>query len=366
MNILNDVEIIVSLLGVKGLGNSSVFKLYDKFKSFKKIEEYFKNENNPKLYKNFYDIKNAFEFNKGEDYIKILQKYNGKLVTFFEEHYPIYLRHIYNPPVLLQYIGSIERINSAVKNIAIIGSRKATGYGRRAAYDLGYNLSKYNVNIISGLAYGVDVYAHMGTIDGGGFPVGVIGNGIDQVYPRENEETYINVKKKGVLLTEEFLFSKPAPYKFPMRNRIISGIADAIVVIEAGEKSGSLITANYGLENGKTILALPGNVYSEMSKGSNKLIKEGAFLLDSYRDLVDIFNLKEKNFDKPDLQKEHLGKMENLIINILSQYGSMTLEKICENFDKDINQVIATVTSMEMKGIIKNIGVDEYFVEKNH
>lgn len=366
MNLLNDVEIIVSLLGVKGIGNLSVFKLYDKFKSFKKIEEYFKNENNKKLYKNFYDIKNALETNKGKEYIKSLQKYNGNLITFFDDNYPIYLRHIYNPPVLLQYIGSIEKINSNVKNIAIIGSRKATGYGRRAAYDLGYNLSKYNVNIISGLAYGVDVHAHVGTIDGGGFPVGVIGNGIDQIYPKENEKTYNDVKEKGVLLTEEFLFSKPAPYKFPLRNRIISGIADAIVVIEAGERSGSLITANYGLENGKTILALPGSIYSEMSRGSNKLIKEGAFLLDSYKDLVDILNLEEKKFVDSSCQNENLGKMEKIIINILSQYGTMTLEKICENFDKDINQVIATITSLEMKGIIKNIGVDEYFIEKNH
>ena len=363
---MNDIEIIVSLLGIKGIGNSSVFKLYDKFKSFKEIENYFKNKENSKYYKNFHDINRAFIENTGNKYMDILSKYDGKLLTFLDDYYPTYLKHIFNPPVLLHYIGSVERINSGFKNIAIIGSRKATEYGKRAAYDLGYNLSKYNVNVLSGLAYGVDVYAHMGTVDGGGFPIGVIGNGLDQVYPRENEGTYDDVKKRGVLLTEEFLFSKPAPYKFPMRNRIISGIADAIVVIEAGEKSGSLITANYGLDNGKSIFALPGSVYSQMSKGSNKLIKEGAFLMESYRDLVDVLNLKDVSYmEKTDIEITFKG-LERDILDILSEYGIMTLEKICENFDNPVDQVVSIVTALEMKGVIKNIGIDEYFIEKNH
>lgn len=352
---------------MKGIGNQTVFRLYNELKGFENIEKHIEKENCRKLSVSPEIIKKALNDKKGREYIDLLNKYGGSAMSFFEDCYPMPLRHIYNPPIMLQYIGSMEKFNSAHKNIAIIGSRKASDYGKRVAYDLGYKLSGYDVNIISGLAYGVDVYAHMGTLDGGGFPVGVIGNGLDQVYPRENAAIYEKIKKKGLLLTEEFLFSKPAPHKFPLRNRIISGIADALIIVEAGEKSGSLITANYGLDYGKTIFAVPGGIYSEMSKGSNKLIKEGALLLDSYEDVVKELELKEKISSEKFLNIS--GDLENSEKNILElfyQYGVLSIEKICEILDNDIEQVISTVTALEIKGIVKNIGVNEYFVEKKH
>lgn len=195
--------------------------------------------------------------------------------------------HITDCPVQLYVKGNTEKINN--NNIAIIGSRHASKYGKVIARSVANDISKFNINVVSGLAIGIDKYAHLGALDcNKGNTIAVLGNGIfsDCLYPKENMQVYNNIiEQGGTIISEYSYFEKPKAYYFPARNRIISGISDKIIVVEAGEKSGTLITVDFALEQGKDVYAIPGNINSFNSKGTNKLIQNGAIPFLSITDL---------------------------------------------------------------------------------
>ena len=201
------------------------------------------------------------------------------------EKYPILLKQIYDPPKCLYVMGNIEILNN--QSIAIVGCREATEYGKKAATYFSYNLAKQNVTIVSGLARGIDSYSHIGTLKANGKTIAVIGSGLDIIYPKENEQLAKKIVEQGGAIISEYpLGTRPQKEYFPARNRIISGISQATLVIEAKEKSGSLITADFAMEQGKDVYSVPGNINSKNSVGTNNLIKDGAIPVSKFSDIL--------------------------------------------------------------------------------
>ncbi len=212
-----------------------------------------------------------------------------KIITIKDEEYPHKLRNMYNPPKKLYVLGDYKILNDF--SIGIVGTRRCTAYGIQIAKSLSYNLSKYGVNIVSGLAIGIDTYAHIGTIMGKGKTIAVLGSGFKHIYPKENIDLFKKIiKTGGAILTEYEENEYPLPENFPKRNRIISGLSDGIVVVEAGKRSGSLITSDFALEQGKEVFAVPGNINSRVSEGTNNLIKDGAKPVTNIFDILEEYN----------------------------------------------------------------------------
>lgn len=217
-------------------------------------------------------------------HIKYMKENNIKIININEREYPQVLKEIYDPPISLYVKGNIEKLNN--KNIGIVGCRECTTYGKKSAEYFAYNLSKQNINIVSGLAKGIDSYAHLGSLNNGN-TIAVLGNGLDMIYPKENLELANEIVKRGGTIISEYpCGTKPDKMKFPARNRIISGISSGIIVIEAKEKSGTLITVDFALEQGRDVFVVPGNINSINSVGTNDLIKQGAMLITTYEEVT--------------------------------------------------------------------------------
>lgn len=252
-------------------------------------------------------------------HIKYMKENNINIIHIYEESYPQILKEIYDPPISLYIKGNKEILNN--KNIGIVGCRECTDYGKKAAKYFAYNLAKENINIVSGLAKGVDSFAHLGCLStykenqncgknnnrcgkqnsnyerndnncgkqksNCGKTIAVVGNGLDMVYPKENIELANEIIKSGGAIISEYpCGTKPDKMNFPARNRIISGISSGIIVVEAKEKSGTLITVDFALEQGRDVFVVPGNINSINSVGTNDLIKQGAKLVTTYRDIT--------------------------------------------------------------------------------
>ena len=209
-----------------------------------------------------------------------------KEINFSSDKYPKQLREIYNPPKRIYAIGNIEILNKV--GIAIVGSRKATEYGKKVAFRLSKDLSERDIVIISGLAKGIDSYAHIGSLNvQNGKTIAVLGSGIKVIYPKENIELARQIVRKGGCIISEYPpDDTPNKSNFPERNRIISGLSKGVVIVEASEKSGALITADFALEQGREVFAVPGNIYSTTSVGTNKLIQQGAKLVMCVEDIL--------------------------------------------------------------------------------
>ena len=240
------------------------------------------------LDKNFIEEILKVDYRKNLDfYEKYIQNNNIKIITIFDEAYPEKLKNIYDKPIVLYAKGNIELLKH--DGISIIGCRNCTSYGKETAQKLSYDIAKQNICIISGLAKGIDTYSHIGALEAKGNTIAVIGNGLDNVYPYENKKLCERIlENNGLIITEYIIGTKPDKLNFPQRNRIISALSDGIVVIEAREKSGTLITVDFGLEHGKEIFAVPGNLNCNNSVGTNKLIKQGAYLITNYKDVLDV------------------------------------------------------------------------------
>lgn len=208
-----------------------------------------------------------------------------KILKLGDKNYPEKLKNIYSKPHVLYMIGDEKILNN--QSIAIVGCRKCTRYGAKNAYQFGFELAKKGITVISGLARGIDTFAHIGAVKAKGKTIAVLGCGLDIIYPSENEGIYKEILKNGGLIISEYpLKTKPEKHHFPARNRIISGLSDGVLVIEAKERSGTLITVEHALEQGKDVYAVPGNIDSDNSYGTNELIKEGAIPVTNIEDFV--------------------------------------------------------------------------------
>ena len=219
-----------------------------------------------------------------EKQLECLQKQNIKVITIEDKDYPKILKTIYDYPVSIYVKGNEKILN--IPAIGIVGCRESSSYGRKVAQYFAYHLSKRNINIISGLAKGIDSQSHIGAIKAKGNTIGVIGNGLDMVYPKENQYLYDKIiEENGAIISEYPLGTKPEKMNFPARNRIISGMSQGILVVEAKKKSGTLITVDFALEQGRNVYVVPGNIDEMNSVGTNDLIKQGAQIVTSHRDI---------------------------------------------------------------------------------
>ena len=210
------------------------------------------------------------------------------IITCKDKYYPRALKKIVDYPIVIYAKGDIGLLNKA-DSIAIVGTRNSSNYGRIVTSEFSKGLSKRGKTIVSGLARGIDSYAHLNAIENIGKTIAVLGCGIDFIYPKDNAFLYYKIiEKNGLIISEYPLDTRPNQIFFPQRNRIISGISEKILVTEAGERSGSIITANIAAEQGKSVYAVPGNIFSQMSKGTNELIKDGAILVSSIEDVLNL------------------------------------------------------------------------------
>lgn len=266
------------------------------------LAEYKKMTNKKKIellhtYKNINEICSIFNLNQKEKidkYIKYMQEKNIQVISYYDKDYPQQLKNLYDAPIVIYAIGNCRILNRKNK-IAVIGARKASNYGINIARQIGIFLSKNNIHTISGLALGIDVNSHLGVLkensvnSTSGRAIVVIGNGLDNIYPYQNREIAEKIINNGGCIISEYIIgTKPLKNNFPARNRIISALADKLVVVEAeNEKSGTMITVDFSLELGKEIYVVPGNITSKMSVGTNKLIKDGAKIITEFNDIID-------------------------------------------------------------------------------
>ncbi len=276
----------------KDLKNKTIQELIKKFGT---IEEIYKAKKKELLTVNGINediadqMTNEIYKRKTYKYQKCMEKNNIDIISIESEEYPNILRQIYDMPIYLFVKGNKSILNGM--NIAIIGCRQATNYGIETAKNIAYKLALKNINIVSGLAKGIDTSAHIGTLNAKGRTIAVLGSGLDIIYPKEN---YIIaneiVNRGGILISEYIPGTMPEKFHFPQRNRIISGLSIGVVVVEAKEKSGSMITVDFALEQGRDIFAVPGSINWRNSVGCNKLISEGAVLVQKPEDILEYYS----------------------------------------------------------------------------
>jgi len=280
-----------------------------------------------------------------------------KIITMDDENYPEYLKDIYDPPLILYMKGNLQRKD---KYLAVVGSRRATSYGLNMAEVVSRELSKCGITVVSGMARGIDTYAHRGVLGAKGRTVAVLGCGLDIVYPYENKKLMEEIIENGACISEYLPGTQPLSGNFPARNRIISGMSMGVIVIEAGEKSGSLITANFALEQGREVFALPGNVNSLNSTGTNRLIKEGAKMVTSIDDILEEIGafFSESNRDsftkklKDDKLLEGLDDDEVKIVECL-KLEPAHIDNIAIKTGLNIKTVNSVIVMLELKGIVE-------------
>lgn len=307
-----------------------------------------------------------FEILKERDYFKVEEKYEelrDKGIDFVhikDERYPERLRNLSDYPYGIFVKGSLPKDYSAC--VAIVGARECSEYGKEVAYSFAKTLGNCGVSVISGMARGVDTFAHKGALSGIGDTYGVLGCGVDICYPRENIELYTNIIDRGGIISEYPPKTQPMPFQFPIRNRIISALSDAVLLVEAKEKSGSLITVDQALEQGKEVFVIPGRISDSLSKGCNNLIKMGAQPANEPKDILDylsaICEINVKNKKKNNIL---LARNEKMVYSCLDLYPK-NLNDIVNEIDLEFQEIMDIILNLSAKGLIKET-MKNYYIK---
>ncbi len=288
-----------------------------------------------------------------ERQVELLQHFGVSLTCHDGPDYPSRLRSLADFPVLLFYRGDIGRL--AGPAVALVGSRAATGYGRDVGYRLAAGLARRGITVISGVAAGIDGAAHKGALSVGGFTAGVLGCGIDVVYPHAHEKLYREIAEQGVLISEYPCGTRPDGFRFPARNRIISGLAQGVVVVEATLKSGSLITARLALDQGREVFAVPGRVDSAKSAGTHRLLQQGAHLAQSADDIVGELDLVVADVDSDRNPRQVTGENsedEQCILDCLDVYP-VDIDTIMRVSGLEMARVLDLLLQLELQGLVR-------------
>jgi DNA processing protein len=310
-------------------------------------------------------------FEKAEDEIERVRELNAELLLLDDGVYPALLREIFDPPITLYLKGAWSECLDG-PCVAIVGSRRSSTYGQNAASMLARDLAARGVTIISGLARGIDAAAHRGALEAGGRTVAVIGTGLDQVYPRDHRKLADEIIAAGGALVSEFpLATPPAPQNFPYRNRVISGLSLGVLVVEAAENSGSLITARLALEQGREVFAVPGNITSRNSFGTNYLIKgAGAKLVQQWQDVVaelpreisaqllppEPGKKKEKGLvEQLSLVPEDLSESEHTVFRLLSTDEAVHIDELAEISKLSVPELTGALLGLEMRDLVRQL-----------
>ena len=284
------------------------------------------------------------ELDRGRRELEKAEKLKVKVITVEDPNYPQELLSVAQPPLAIYVKGKLL----PAPRVAVVGSRRCSSYGRRVAYSLGKCLSSAGVTVVSGLAQGIDAEGHRGALEGEGKTLAVLGSGVDSVFPLSNLDLARRIVEEGGGLISEFpLGTKARKEHFPRRNRIVSGLSKAVVVVEAPERSGSFITVNYALDQGKEVFAVPGPVDSPFSKGSNRLILEGATPLLECEQLLELFGAELQPLAVPEEFKE--------LYALLSE-GPKSPDRLAQELGVPVTEVLCKLSLMEVKGLVRREG----------
>jgi DNA processing protein len=301
------------------------------------LEKFLKNAD-PKRTRKFQEKCGKEEIERQE---ALIRKHDVKLVSFWDDDYPQHLREIRYPPAVLFVRGNTELLKE--KCVGVVGTRRPTSYGVNVTKRFVKLLSEYFV-IVSGMAFGIDSVAHKEALSSGGKTVAVLGTGVDVVYPQSNEGLFHEIVKNGCVVSEYPMGTCARKHHFPARNRIIAGLSDAIIVTEAPIKSGALITVKFALESGRDVFAVPGDIDRKTSKGTNYLIKSGAYPLTDEEDLETHFGIRKSVSQSLDDDKKKICD--------LLRISPRTVDELVEELGWSVSEVLRVISEMELMGMI--------------
>lgn len=288
-----------------------------------------------------------------------LEQRGVRFVTLLDDEYPTLLKSQPDSPPILYVDGAVLPQDS--KALVIVGTRKATTYGRNAAYELAAQLAQCGVTIISGMAHGIDAAAHVGALESGGRTLAVFGCGLDVIYPRDHVDLARRIAEQGALLSEFHLGVRPESRNFPRRNRLFGGMALGVLVVEAPEASGALITANIAAERGREVFAVPGNIFSSSSHGTNRLIQDGAKLVMNAADILDELEIAYE-FTQTRQTAEQVAPQTETEARLMEHLGAdpTHIDDLSRLSGLPIETVSATLTLLELKGVVQMAGNMQY------
>lgn len=353
---------LVALSLVPGMGPVSFKKLSERFGDARTILSCAAGD--------FAPIKKGFRFSwealrapdllsRADDEIQKAAKQKITIITLEDERYPLALREIHDPPILLYVKGKLpskDRIH-----IGVVGSRGCSLYGRKMATEIACDLASAGLVVTSGLALGIDTAAHQGALQGKGITCAVLGGGIGKLYPKENKKLADQIVERGALISEYPIDMEPEAGFFPIRNRIISGLSRGVLVVEAKEKSGALITADSALEQGREVFAVPGNADSSKSLGTNGLLRQGARLTLSAEDILTELGLTFSGSSKHSLKLKLTPEEEKMFL--LLEAGAVQLEELVEASGFSLQKAASVLSYLEMKGAVQQTP-GKYFQKK--
>ncbi len=279
------------------------------------------------------------------------------VLTWEDTAYPAHLLEIASPPIVLYGWGTLEKSDRHA--VAMVGTRRPTAYGQAVARDLATALAVHGVTVISGLARGIDSIAHRAALDAGGRTVAVLGSGLDQIYPPEHRGLAQEIVQQGALLTEYALGTRPEAGNFPVRNRIVAGLARAVVVVEAGEASGALITAEFGGDQGREVFAVPGSIYSRASRGTNRLLLQGATPLVSPEDVLQALQIPTQPEAIQDEVPSLGADLEGQLAGLLSE-DPVHADDLVARTRRMPSEVMAALAMLELQGRAVQVGGMHY------
>ncbi len=295
---------------------------------------------------------------------ELLQRRGARALTLMDPDYPARLRHLYAPPAVLYVHGELTAADELA--VAVVGTRRATMYGREATEGIVAGLAAHRLTIVSGLARGIDTIAHKAALAAGGRTIAVLGSGVDVIYPEENKRLAEEIRQRGAIVSEYPLGTKPDAANFPPRNRIISGLSLAVLVVEAGEDSGALITADFALEQGREVLAVPGPIFARSSRGTNRLIQQGAKLVASPEDVLEELDLTGA---PQQLEMRELlatagdNPAETAVLRVLSR-EPLHIDEVCRQAAIPVAEVSSALAMLELKGMVRQLGGMHYVLAR--
>ena len=305
-------------------------------------------------------IERVVQARQGVDLDQVWEKIDKqeiKILTWQDETYPQRLKEIDQPPPVLYVRG--EYLLDDLFAVAIVGTRRVTPYGRQITEELSSYLAANSMTVISGLARGVDAVAHQSTLKAGGRTIAVLGSGVDKIYPPEHRALAEQMIERGAIISDYAPGTPPDASNFPPRNRIISGLSLAVVVVEAGETSGALITAEFAAEQGREVFAIPGSILAPQSKGTNKLIQNGALPLLSVSDLMQALDITRVGEHKAARKIMPSDAIEARLYSVLSS-EPLHVDEIRNQSELPIEKVSAALALMELKGMVRQVGGMNY------
>ncbi|MCX7817404.1 MAG: DNA-processing protein DprA [Syntrophales bacterium] len=366
------LKYLLALKKIEGLGNLSIRTLIDNFHDPERIFNAHFEEliQVPDIGEKIASKILSFQgWNSIDKELSLLEKLGVNVIPYWDENYPELLKNIYDYPAFLYVKGQLMKEDIC---IAIVGSRQASAYGKFTTEKIARELALQGITIVSGMARGIDSAAHYGALSVNCRTIAVLGSGIDVIYPPENKDLYNKITEFGAVISEYPPGTPPIAAHFPARNRIISGLSYGVVVVEASDKSGSLITARFALEQGREVFAVPGAIDHPGSRGTNKLIKQGAKLVQNIDDIIDEISpmikehpalRKKTDVDQKGELKElpaDLSEVEKMVMLLLSNEHPLPVDTVIQKSGFRANEILNALLILELKGLVKQLPGKRY------